>query len=65
VVPVNVVPLSVPVTVTPEAKVPDPRTLRLPDTVRLFCTVCPLVIKVPKVPVVPLIWLPVIVAPNK
>ena len=55
VVPVIVVPLKVPVTVTPEEKEPDPKTLRLPDTVRLFCTVCPLVIKVPKVPVVALI----------
>ena len=36
VVPVNVVPLNVPVMVTPEANTPEPKTLRLPDTVKLF-----------------------------
>jgi len=35
-VPVIVVPLKVPVTITPEANDPEPRTLKFPDTVRLF-----------------------------
>ena len=36
VVPVIVVPLKVPVIITPEAKVPEPSTLKFPETVRLF-----------------------------
>lgn len=47
-----VTPLSVPFILRPEAKVPEPSTLKLPDTVKLVCTVCPLVTKVLKVPLV-------------
>ena len=62
--PVIVVPLSVPVTLTPEEKKPDPSAIKVPDTVRSSPIVSPSVIKVWKLPVVKLAVVPVTVAPE-